>query len=243
MLKTPAYTASAGVFLSANSGGTDDLTDHRRTIAAAGDVSGGDGPTVIGPMGRAPSTISRDLGSICTPPARSAVPRSRASSDATPSAEGTKTPSSHGAARVGEQPGALRWSPQQISRALRATNPVEPGMRTEEIYLAIYRPDDGLRAKPDPSTPRTGRDITADTGTKINFCHAGSPWLRGTNENTNGFLRQYFPKSTDRSRHTPRDLIRVEEEHNHRPRIVLGDRTPAELFTALLASQNHPHLR
>ncbi|MGC5224199.1 IS30 family transposase, partial [Micromonospora sp. DT81.3] len=86
-------------------------------------------------------------------------------------------------------------------------------------------------------------DVTADTGTKIHFCDAASPWQRGTNENTNGLLRQYFPKSTNFAVHSPRDLARVEDELNRRPRLTLGDRTPAELFGRLLHSQNPPTLR
>ena len=86
-------------------------------------------------------------------------------------------------------------------------------------------------------------DVTADTGTKVYFCDAGSPWQRGSNENTNGLLRQYFPKSTDLSIHSPRELADVESELNRRPRIVLGDRAPDELFRSLLASANHPSLR
>lgn len=86
-------------------------------------------------------------------------------------------------------------------------------------------------------------DVTADTGICVDFCDAASPWQRGTNENTNGLLRQYFPKSADLSVHTPKDLTRVERELNERPRIVLGDRSPHELFSALLPSQNHPSLQ
>ena len=79
-------------------------------------------------------------------------------------------------------------------------------------------------------------DVTADTGTRVYFCDAASPWQRGSNENTNGLLRQYFPKSTDLSVHSLADLARVEEELNNRPRMILQDRTPKELFQALLAS-------
>ena len=70
-----------------------------------------------------------------------------------------------------------------------------------------------------------------------------SPWQRGSNENTNGLLRDYFPKGTDLGAHSPERLLAVEIELNNRPRIVLDDRSPAELFTALLASDNPPVLR
>jgi IS30 family transposase len=86
-------------------------------------------------------------------------------------------------------------------------------------------------------------DVTTDTGTRVYFCDAASPWQRGSNENTNGLLRQYFPKSTDLSVHTARDLARVETELNKRPRIVLGDRAPHDLFMTLLASRHQPPLR
>lgn len=86
-------------------------------------------------------------------------------------------------------------------------------------------------------------EITQATGTRIYFCDSGSPWQRGSNENTNGLLRQYFPKSTDLSVHSARDLARVETELNRRPRMILGDRPPADLFAALLTSENHPPLR
>lgn len=86
-------------------------------------------------------------------------------------------------------------------------------------------------------------DVTIDTGTRVYFCDAASPWQRGSNEYTNGLLRQYFPKSTDLSVHGPAHLAFVENQLNHRPRMVLGDRTPHELFHALLTSAQHPSLR
>jgi len=86
-------------------------------------------------------------------------------------------------------------------------------------------------------------DVTTATGTKVYFCDAASPWQRGTNENTNGLLRQYFPKSTDLSVHRPSDLARVEAELNRRPRVTLNDRSPTDLFSVLLASADHPLLR
>jgi transposase, IS30 family len=71
-------------------------------------------------------------------------------------------------------------------------------------------------------------------GEGIYFAHPASPWLRGTNENTNGLLRQYFPKKTDLRRYTLEDLRQAEDRLNHRPRKILGWRTPAEVYTAEL---------
>ena len=85
--------------------------------------------------------------------------------------------------------------------------------------------------------------ITRSLGAPVYFCDSHSPWQRGSNENTNGLLRDYFPKGTDLSAHSPQHLLAVENELNNRPRIVLGDRTPAELFAALLASGKPSVLR
>ena len=85
--------------------------------------------------------------------------------------------------------------------------------------------------------------ITRSLGAPVYFCDSHSPWQRGSNENMNGLLRDYFPKGTDLSAHSPQHLLAVENELNNRPRQVLGDRAPAELFAALLTSQNPPVLR
>jgi transposase, IS30 family len=82
--------------------------------------------------------------------------------------------------------------------------------------------------------------IAQASGIEIYFCDSHSPWQRATNENTNGLLRQYFPKSTDLSGYHHDYLEFVAAELNNRPRKRLGWRTPAEALDRLLSEQHNP---
>jgi len=86
------------------------------------------------------------------------------------------------------------------------------------------------------------KQITMATKMAIYFCDPHSPWQRGSNENTNGLLRQYFPKGTDLSTHSPQRLLEVANELNDRPRKTLNGSTPAQAMQRLLFDPEEPNV-
>ena len=117
-------------------------------------------------------------------------------------------PDGHGAAQVAEaMTGAMAALPGQLRRSL--TWDQGPEMTNHA-------------------------QIAAATDLEIYFCDPHSPWQRGSNENTNGLLRQYFPKSTPLAGHSPAHLAAVADELNGRPRKTLGWKTPAEALAEIL---------
>ena len=80
--------------------------------------------------------------------------------------------------------------------------------------------------------------LTIDSGIRIYFCDPQSPWQRATNENTNGLLRQYFPKGTDLSAHSAEEIAAVATALNQRPRKTLHWRTPAAALDKLVRCAN-----
>jgi hypothetical protein len=79
-----------------------------------------------------------------------------------------------------------------------------------------------------------GAQFTVETGVRVYFCDPHTPWQPGSNESTNGLLRQYFPKGTSLSRHSAADLDAATAGLNGRPRMTLGWATPAEKMNQLL---------
>ena len=77
--------------------------------------------------------------------------------------------------------------------------------------------------------------FTIATGIPIYFCNPSSPWQRGSNENTNGLLRQYMPKHTDLSAYSAKDLVEIQRSLNNRPRKTLGYMKPSGRLAEIVA--------
>jgi IS30 family transposase len=101
-----------------------------------------------------------------------------------------------------------------------------------ELVMASVPPSVRLTLTWDQGTEMAEHHLlAAQFAEGIYFAHPGSPWMRGSNENTNGLLRQYFPKKTDLNTITIDDLQRVEDRLNHRPRKMFGWRTPSQIYS------------
>ncbi len=111
----------------------------------------------------------------------------------------------------------------------------------DELVKAITTLPDALRrslAWDQGTELARHKEIAFATGIDIFFCDPHSPWQRGSNENTNGLLRQYFPRGTDLSVHTPERLAEVAAELNSRPRKTLGWATPAQTLEKMLLARS-----
>jgi len=134
-----------------------------------------------------------------------------------PLIEGDSPAARSGAARTGAGAGAVRHAiaetittlPEQLRRSLTWDQGIE---MAQHVQLRL------------------------DSGLQIYFCDPRSPWQRATNENTNGLLRQYFPRGTNLARHSAEELAAVAATLNSRPRKTLGWKTPTEVLTEYLSA-------
>ncbi len=92
-----------------------------------------------------------------------------------------------------------------------------------------------FRGRIDHQRHAAHKEFSIATDVKVYFCDPQSPWQRGTNENTNRLLRQYFPKGTNLSAYSQSDLNRAARQLNQRPRKTLDFRTPAEVLNESVA--------
>jgi IS30 family transposase len=133
------------------------------------------------------------------------------------------------------------WSPEEISKRLKIEYAWDMNMQVshEAIYQYIYvLPRRELKKS---LTYDQGKEMseyeqfTIDTGIQVYFGHPGSPWERGTNENTNGLIRQYFSKGTDFTQVSKEKILEVQRKLNDRPRRALGYLKPDEVINQLVA--------
>ena len=125
---------------------------------------------------------------------------------------------------------------QRCSRYLRLSH-LPDGHRADQRVTALEAALGSMSAGKrltltwDQGSERAHHDQVARLFSQgVFFASPGSPWMRGTNENTNGLLRQYLPKGTDLQVHSALDLAVIETKLNTRPRKILGWKTPAEVF-------------
>jgi IS30 family transposase len=117
--------------------------------------------------------------------------------------------------------GRRRTAAQLRDEMIAAFNQLPPGLRRSLTW------DQGIEMA-------RHHEFAASTGIAVYFCEAASPWQRPTNENTNGLLRQYFPKGTDLSIHSLDDVREIAAELNDRLRKTLGWQSPAIRFATLI---------
>jgi IS30 family transposase len=253
------------------------LTMSEREEISRGVVAGQSIRSIADSLGRAPSTVSREIGRNDGRRRYRANQADQAAWKRSHRPKTCKLAENRALAHIVAKKLKQLWSPQQIAGWLKRTYPDNENYQVshETIYRSLYVQARGAlkkeliqhlrtqRANKDTATvvnalikqskklPRElYKSLTWDRGKELSdhkrfslatdidvyFCDPQSPWQRGSNENTNGLLRQYFPKGTNLSGHSQAKLNAVARQLNGRPRKTLDFETPAERFNQCVAS-------
>ncbi len=202
--------------------------DERCTIADRHRV-GVSQRQIAAELGRAPSTISRELARNTSPRTGDYGPRRARSLGGRPDYRPGQP--------VGDRHPGGAQHPVRAARSLPDRYDGE-AVRDGLVQTIGTLPEHLRRSLTwDQGSEMTRHhEVTIATGLPVSFCDPGAPWQRGANENTNGLLRQYFPKGTDLSVHSADHLRDVARELNGRPRKTLGWISPAAALDALLST-------
>jgi len=217
------------------------LSLSEREEISRGIVAGGSIRSIATALGRSLSTVSRELRRNGGRPHYRANRGDQTAWDRARRPKRCKLTQNWVLVHLVAQKLQLQWSPRQNTRYVLLAR--VKGKDTETVVNALIKQAHKLPRELYKSlTWDRGKEMadhkrfTLDTNIKVYFCDPQSPWQRGSNENTNGLLRQYFPKGMDLSNVHQNRLNAVARRLNERPRETLNFETPAERFNQCVAS-------
>jgi IS30 family transposase len=229
------------------------LTLDEREAISRGIASGQSMRSIATELGRSPSTISREISRNGGPESYRANQSDQSAWDRAHRPQTCKLVLNKALAHLVADKLQHYWSPQQIAGWLKETYPDQEDYQVshETIYLKDSETVVNALIKHARKLPQElyksltwdrGKEMsehkrfTLATDMQVYFCDPQHPWQRGSNENTNGLLRQYFPKGMSLANYSQAKLNAVARQLNERPRKTLNYQTPAERFALTVAS-------
>jgi len=236
------------------------LTLEEREEISRGTVAGHSIRSIATALGRSPSTVSRELQRNGGRQQYRASHAEKVAWDRACRPKRCKLVANRALARLVARKLEQLWSPDQIAGWLKRTYPNDESYQVshETIYRSLFIQARGALKKELLQHLRSRRTMrrsrhksltwdrgsemadhkrfTLKTNIQVYFCDPRSPWQRGSNENTNRLLRQYFPQGLDLSAHSRAKLNAVARQLTERPRTTLNYETPAERFNQCVAS-------